>query len=270
MSAGLGDLIDVGVDVLSTAIDAVSRRIFAYLGDVKAQDGESDKATWMQHVGFASRPGRPIAGKSAAQCVRIRRSDGDVVLGSCDARTLAMYGALDDGETCIFAGGPDGTAQGRSLWKKDGSVNHYTRVGNSPDGAGMIMQLDAANNAVRLLNGLGFGIIADADGVTITAGAATITIAQDGKITIVGSTTTQLDGASIVLGANPTLNPVSNQVMVNPASLIQFLTSLVAAIATITTVTPGATAMTPMAALLALLSPGTPGTGLGALKVTAE
>lgn len=217
MSAGIGDLIDIGVDVLSTAIDAASRRIFAYLGDVKAKDGESDKATWMQHVGFASRPGKPIAGKSAAQCVRIRRSDGDVVIGSCDARTLAMYGALDDGESACFAGGPDGTAQGRTLWKKDGSVNHYTRVGNSPTGAGMIMQLDAANNAVRMLNGLGFGIIADADGVTITAGAATLTLAASGAVTLVGTAQTQVDGASIVIGSLAV--PVANAAIHGPTGL---------------------------------------------------
>jgi hypothetical protein len=204
MSAGLGDLIDVGVDILSTAIDTVSRRIFAYLGDVKAEDGESDKATWMQHVGFASRPGKPIAGKSAAQCVRIRRSDGDVVLGSCDARTLEMYGALDDGETCISAGGPDGTAQGRVLLKKDGSVNAYTRAGNSSSGAGMVMQLDAANNAVRLLNGLGYGIIADANGITLTVGKASITLnGATGAITVTATAMLQIDGTAIVLGASP-------------------------------------------------------------------
>lgn len=217
MSAGIGSLIDIGVDVVSTAIDSASNRIFAYLGDVKAKLGESDKATWMQHVGFASRPGKPIAGKSAAQCVRIRRSDGDVVLGSCDGRTLAMYGALDDGETCIFAGGPGGTAQGRVLIKKDGSVNAYTRAGNSPDGAGMVMQLDAANNAVRLLNGLGFGIIADADGVTITAGSAVLTLKASGAVTLVGTAQTQIDGASIVIGSLAV--PVANAAIHGPTGL---------------------------------------------------
>lgn len=219
MVSPLGALIDKGVDVLSTVLDAATKRIFAQLGDVKGEDAESDRAEWIQQPGFASRPGKAIAGKSAAQAVRVRCSTGDVVIACRDARTLSMYGALDDGETCICAGGPDGTAQGRSLWKKDGSVNHYTRVGNSPGGAGMIMQLDAANNAVRILNGLGFGLIADADGVTITAGGATLKLGADGKASLIGTATTQIDGTTIVLGGSPAVVPGVSSALHGPSGL---------------------------------------------------
>jgi len=201
MVAPLGALIDKGVDVLSTVLDATTKRIFAYLGDVKAEDGDSDRAEWIQWPGFVSRPGKAIAGKSAAQAVRVRCSGGDVIVACRDARTLEMYGQLDDGETGLCAGGPDGTAQGRILIKKDGSVNAYTRVGNTSGGAGMVIQIDPANNAIRILNGDGHGIIIDSDGVKITAKNAGITLGADGSAKVIATAQAQLDGASIMIGS---------------------------------------------------------------------
>lgn len=200
MPADIDALIDIGVDVLSTTLSATGK-ILAFLGDAKNKLATSDRASWVQHVGFASRPGTPTVGKNACQSVVVRRSDQDVVIASSDSRTQAMYGSLSDGETAIFAGGADGTAQARIILKADGSANVYTRAGNTAGGAGMVLQLDASNNAVRMLNGLGFGIIADADGVTITAGAASLTLGADGTASLVGTAQTQVDGATIMLGS---------------------------------------------------------------------
>lgn len=270
MTAPLGSLIDHGVDILSTTLDKTTNRILAFLGDVKAQFGDSDRAKWVQHEGFASRPPKAVAGKIACQATIVRRSDGDLVIGSTDSRTIGMYANLGDGESCVYAGGADGTGQARLLCKADGSVNMYTRAGNASGGAGMVCQLDAANNAARMLNGLGFGIIAGTDDVTITSAAASITLKADGSASIVSTKGLQIDGTSVMLGSSPTLTAATNAVMINPASLVQFLGELVTAIATITAVTPGATAMAPIAPALLLLSPGTPGTGIGAQKVLAE
>jgi hypothetical protein len=197
MTSPVDSLIEHGVDLLSTAIDSATGRIFAFLGDVKAKRADPGRAKIAQPLGFASRARKADAGKAAAQVIVVRRSDGDIVIGASDSRTQEMYGALDDGESAVFAS--DG--QARALFKKDGSVNLYTRVGNTSDGAGMVIQLDAANNAVRILNGLGFGLIADASGVTITAGDAALTLGADGNVTLVGTKQTQVDGASIVLGS---------------------------------------------------------------------
>lgn len=201
MTAPIETLIQIGVDVLSTIVDKVNNRVLAYLGDVKAQQGDSDAAQWMQHVGWCSLPSLPVAGKSAAQCVTVRRSDSDFVIASQDSRSLMMYGGIGPGEFCAFAAGANGTSQGRILGKTDGSVQLYTRQGNAAGGNGMVVQLDAANNAFRALNGLGFGIIADANGVTITSGAASLTLGQDGSVTLVGTAKVQVDGPSVVLGS---------------------------------------------------------------------
>lgn len=200
MPADIDSLIDIGLDVLSTSMSATGK-ILAFLGDAKNKLATSDRASWVQHVGFASRPGKPTAGKQACQAVVVRRSDQDVVIASSDSRTQEMYGALSDGETALIAGGPDGTSQARVILKADGSANVYTRAGNSAGGAGMVLQLDAANNASRMLNGLGFGIIADANGVTITSGAASITLGADGSISIVATGQAQVDGSTILLGS---------------------------------------------------------------------
>lgn len=203
MTSPLDSLIDHGVDILSTSIDKATNRILAFLGDVKAKQGTSDRAKWVQHEGFWSRPPNPVAGKVACQATVIRRSDGDIVIGSTDSRTIGMYANLGPGESCMGGGGPDGKSQGRAFCKGDGSVNMYTRAGNTPDGDGMVCQLDAANNAARMLNGLGYGIIADATGVTITVGKASITLNGDtGDINIVATGQLQIDGTAIVLGSS--------------------------------------------------------------------
>lgn len=262
MTSPLDALLDFGVDILSTTLDKATGRILAYLGDVKAKRSESDAAQFMQHVGMATRPRKAEPGKGAAQCVRICRSNGDVVIASSDSRTQEMYGQLDDGESAFFAS--DG--QARALFKKDGSVNLYTRAGNTAGGAGMVIQLDAAGNTARVLNGAGIGAVFDGTSATITAGdGAAITANADGTMHVVGTGAVQIDGGSVVLGSSPALNPITNQVALNPTALVNFLTLFVTAVGTITSVTPGATAIATISPLLAPLL-----VALGSQKVTAE
>lgn len=137
MTSPLDALLDFGVDILSTTLDKATGRILAYLGDVKAKRSESDAAQFMQHVGMATRPRKAEPGKSAAQCVRICRSNGDVVIASSDSRTQEMYGQLDDGESAFFAS--DG--QARALFKKDGSVSLYTTDDNTATGKGVYLKI---------------------------------------------------------------------------------------------------------------------------------
>ena len=257
-------------DVLNTTRDA-NGRIKYQVGDVKNAVVDTDDVSAMQQPGFASRPSSPTAGKAACQSLVFHRGSRDIIVASTDARCAAIAGTLGPGESCAFAGGVDGKGQARTLWKGDGSVNHYTRVGNSPTGAGMLMQLDAANNAARVLQGLGYGMIADASGVTITASNAAVTLKAGGAISIVGTGAMQVDGTSIVLGGSPALNPVTNGVVVNPAAIIAVLAQLVAAITAATCAAPGSPIVAPLlvpvsAAITALGAPG----GIKATKVLAE
>lgn len=193
--------IQVGYDILTTTVNKVTKKILVQLGDVHKQTTDTDNAEWWQQVGFASRPPKPDAGKKAAQAVCIRAGDHDICIASQDLRGLDLYGNLDHGETCLYAPGTTGTGQARVLLKKDGSINLYTRKGNTSGGAGMIIQVDAENGAIRLVNDKGYGIIIDSDGVKITAGNSALTLTGSGDATLVGKGQTQVDGSGVVIGS---------------------------------------------------------------------
>lgn len=201
MAMDLSGLIQVGFDVLTTTVNATTKKITAQLGSVVGKTTDTDNAEWWQHYGFASRPPKPDAGKEAAQAVVVRMGDHDIVIASQDLRGLELYGALDHGEVCIYAAGPDGTGQARALFKKDGSVSLFSRQGNTPGGTGMLIQLDATNNALRLLNGSGHGLIIDGDAVTLTTGTAALSLTAGGDVKLVGTGKTQVDGSGVVIGS---------------------------------------------------------------------
>lgn len=197
----LRGLIQVGFDILTTAVDKATKKITAQLGNVVGKTTDTDNAEWWQHVGLATRPPKPTAGKEAAQAVVLRMGDHDVVVASQDMRGLALYGALDHGETCLYAAGEDGNGQARVLLKKDGSVSLFTKQGNTAGGTGMLIQLDAAGNAIRLLNARGHGIVIDEDGVKVTAGDSALKLTASGDASLIGKGNTQVDGSGVVIGS---------------------------------------------------------------------
>lgn len=103
MTPGIGLLLEVGLDILKTSKTNAQSFITAQIGNVVTGIATGDVSEWWQHVGFASRPKKPTAGTSAAQCVVIKKSDHDAVIASRDSRTAAVYDSLLDGETAIFA-----------------------------------------------------------------------------------------------------------------------------------------------------------------------
>lgn len=199
--SSISGLVHVGLDVLSTAISATTKKITAQIGDAVTQRVDSSDVEWWQHVGFASRPAKPVAGRAAAQAVVLKTSDRDAAVASQDLRGLELYGNLDHGEFCVYASGEDGNGQARIFGKKDGSLHLYTRKGNTSAGAGMSIQIDPTAGAIRLINDLGYGIIIDADGVKITAGGSGLTLNASGSAKLVAKGKMQVDGAGIVLGS---------------------------------------------------------------------
>lgn len=133
-SSDLKSLIQVGFDVLNTSLDAVTGKILAQLGSVHGETVDSEQAEWWQQQGFVSRPPKPAPGKQATQAIVFRTGDYDIAFASQDLRGLDLYALLNYGEICAYAAGEDGLAQARSVWKKDGSINHYTTDTNTKDG----------------------------------------------------------------------------------------------------------------------------------------
>lgn len=198
----LADSIKVGIHVLRTTIDATTKRILCQIGRVFGKGQVvAENVQWWQHVGFASRPPKAVPGDEAAQAIVLSRGGTDIAIASQDLRGLEIYGNLSDGETCVYSTGEDGNAQARALFKKDGSISLYTRKGNTSSGAGMLIQMDAANGAIRLINDQGYGLIIDSTGVRLTSGNAALTLASGGNVTLVGTGQTQVDGGGICLGS---------------------------------------------------------------------
>ena len=183
----LRGIIRAGYDILNTTVNPATKKILVQLGSVVGKTVDTDAAELWQQYGLASRPPKPVPGKQAAQGIVLRTSDHDLVIASQDLRGLELYGNLDYGEVAIYSAGEDGNGQARVLLKKDGGIHLYTRKGNTAGGAGMVVQLDAQNGAVRALNDKGYGLIADADGVVLTAGSSALTLKANGDCSLIGT-----------------------------------------------------------------------------------
>lgn len=206
--------------VLSSKLSPKTKKVLIQTGDVNGQGQveQDDVALWQQ-PGLASRPAKADPGKDAAQVFVVRAGAEEYAIASQDNRDLAIYGSLAEGETCIYATGDTGDAQARALFKKDGSITLYTRQGNTPSGTGMMIQLDAASGAIRLVNPHGHGIIIDEDGVKIFSGGAAsgITVGADGNIRSIATQQNQTDGSTVVLGS--TVVPVINAALTGPTGI---------------------------------------------------
>lgn len=203
----LPGLFHIGAAVLKTSIDSVKNTLLAQIGSVVESYVYSDRAEIWQSWGFSSRPSPPTAGKDAAECIAIR-GDRDRIIAGRDVRGQAIYGNLKDGETCVYATGADGNAQGRLIVKQDGSATLFTTdsndsTGNSvyfrvaPDGFTWVapwgtMRFDAtgfhvlhASGARLDLGGMG-GLRAPLDSLGSYAGMTAAMVNMDGSIFALG------------------------------------------------------------------------------------
>jgi hypothetical protein len=110
-----------GADVLGTTQNEQGV-ILAQTGDVVGEEAHSDGAEWWQHVGFASRPAKAEAGESACQAVTLEQGSNDVCIASRDIRGAGLYGRLGEGETCVYAGGPDNAGTCKVTLTNDGTA----------------------------------------------------------------------------------------------------------------------------------------------------
>lgn len=209
MAAGdLKGFMQVGFDILSTTVETTTKKILAQIGNVVGQTVDSDNVEWWQHYGFASRPPKPEPGKSAAQAVVLRGGDHDIAIASQDLRGLELYGQLDHGEVCIYAAGEDGNAQARVLLKKNGSINLFTKKGNTADGAGMGIFVDP-DGSISLAGGSGAGFQLSADNsVKLFNAAGSFQIKADGKMRVASKTKLDISAPAIALGGGAASAPV--------------------------------------------------------------
>lgn len=141
MAPPVSSLFKIGADILGSIVDAATSLIKVQLGDVGVEQADSQDAEWWQHVGFCSLPSTASPQKAAAQTIAIVRSDRDACVASRDQRGAALIANLKPGETCLYAGGADGNAQGRVLLKQDGSITLYTTKDNTSNGQGCYLRM---------------------------------------------------------------------------------------------------------------------------------
>lgn len=279
----LAGLFQVGVDILKTTIVSATKRILAQTGSVVGKTVDSDNVEWWQHVGFASRPTKPVAGKAAAQGFVVRDGSHDVIIASQDDRGRALYGALDDGETCVYAAGADGNSQGRILLKKDGGVTVYTTKGNTASGTSVAIQanpdgsinlaseygaIQISSSGITCIATSGAGFKADASGFTIIgtqlglnagtvslgAGAATGVATQLTQLPVVTAHTADAASMAVLLTALATWLPAAGAILqgVATATAPQLAAESAANTAATSAATAAAATATALAAALPL------------------
>lgn len=218
MPVNLKSIFYVGADILRTDVEGPNT-ILAQIGDATAGNSP-EPCEWWQHVGFASRPSEVSgSGKNAdaAQAIIIARTDYDIVIASRDTRFQDIYGALKPGETCVYATGTDGKAQGRILIKKDGSVNLFTKKGNTSSGQAMGIFIDPGADTITILNSKGYGLIIGPDGISLTAKDSALKLDASGDCSLIGKGKCQIDGGGIALGS--TAVPGVNSALVGVTGL---------------------------------------------------
>jgi hypothetical protein len=134
-------LLRAGLDVLRSTISEKTRSILVQVGDVLQDLAETDGVELWQTFGLVSRPPKAQAGKSAGQVVTMSAGDRDVAVAARDLRGQELSGRMKEGETCLYAAGEFGTAQGRVMLKQDGSITQYTTASNEPGGEAVFLKV---------------------------------------------------------------------------------------------------------------------------------
>lgn len=198
----IGSIFDVGADVLGSARNATNGSISVQIGDAVGKEVRCDNASWWQHIGFASRPAKAEDGRSSAQTIAIETGDRDICFASRDIRGQGIYGSLDAGETCVYAGGPNNTGTGRVLFKDNGTVSTVTLLtqkGNTQNGNPIVVQLSSAGQ-ITLANEDKGTIVLDQEGIKM-ATTGKVQIGASDAVTLIGSSMA-LNAGSVSLGAN--------------------------------------------------------------------
>jgi len=207
--------IEVGADILNTTRNEETKSILAQIGDVEAETVSADNVEMWSLPGFASRPQKAEPGKSACQGLVLNEGGSGICFATKDLRGQEIAGNLKEGETCLYAPGADGTGQARVLLKGDSSMALFTRASATAKGMGLFLY--AKEDAIRLLNAAGNGLIIDNTGVYLVAGSQALKLELSGAASLLGAGQTQVDGASVVIGNLAV--PVANAALTGPTGI---------------------------------------------------
>lgn len=213
-----------GLNITNTTLSNKNNSVEAQLGDVVNEEVESYSAQWVQHTGFCSLPPNAIPGKTSSECILLKSSNRDYVFASRDVASQGNYGNLNPGESCIYAAGPEGTAQARVMCKQDGSVNLYTTDTNDATGKGVYFQVSPTGFFMMapwgkfVFDATGFHM-STSSGASFHLGGLNFPgpLAALGTYARLSAATTTIDSAGIMLGP-PGLYLPATYSLIPPAS----------------------------------------------------
>lgn len=210
----------IGYDILKTTVSAATKTILVHLGDAVNQTSAAGKGVLWQHVGFVSRPSKPVAGQRAAQAIAIEGTDFNYVIATKDDRGQALSGSIGDGETCLYAGGSDGEGQARILLKGDNSVNLFSKSPTS--GNNTIHRIDGTNEKIEFQAGsCRITIDGVAGTITLTAGSASLVLDGTTGTSTLAGTQAQLRG-SVAFVAGDTFTLIGKNALPVPGTFAVF------------------------------------------------
>ncbi len=198
------------LNILNATISDTNNSVEVQMGDVISEEVENYTAQWVQHTGFCSLPPNAVPNKSAAEGMVLKRTDRDFVFASRDVASQINYGNLNPGESCLYACGPDGTAQARLMCKADGSVNMYTTDDNTASGKGVYFQVSPTAFTMMapwgkfVFDGTGFHMTT-ASGAMFHLGGINLPgpLAALGTYARLTAATTTIESSGVMLGAGP-------------------------------------------------------------------
>jgi hypothetical protein len=240
--------VKVGQDVLNTRIHPKTKKMLAQLGDVVHETTDTDNAEIWFAPGMFARPSKPEAGKTAPQSVSLCAGDHDIVIAMTDERGRELQATLDYGETGMYAAGPDGTAQARVLLKKNGTIAIFTKKGNTKDGVGIQIAVNA-DGSITIAGSEGNAILLGSDGsIKAFNSSGGFSVSSSGVVKVSGSTQLALSAGSVAIGG-----PAGLPIAIGP-NVVTAITALQSQITTLQTeVTALKTELTIMAVAWAAL-----------------
>lgn len=194
-------------DILATFLEEGA--FSAQLGDVETEAVIGLDADVLGPAGLASRPSKPNADtKEAAQALVFKTGTRDVVLGIKDARNASIYGGITEGETCLFASGPEGEGTGRVLMKDSGdsaSITLLLQKDNDSAGLPIILQLKS-DGSLNIALADKVAVNMNADGINMAATNGTLSSSVSITPTEINlvSTKININGQGVLIGPAPT------------------------------------------------------------------
>ncbi len=189
-----GDLI--GVEHVLYAKVESNGAVTVHIGDVHGEETTDEDVPVFQSWGFVSLPAPPTPKQSGAEVVVVNTGGADHAIAGRDVRGMAIAGAMQMGESCAYAS----LGAARTLWKKNGSITHYTTTSNDDSGQSIF---DATLTT-------GKKIVTPWGVLTITSDGIQMGNASNAFIKISGDTITisapniNLIGGAVALGAAAT------------------------------------------------------------------